>query len=815
MDYETEQLRGRRGLDLLTGHIHGYRHPVLMALGVGVLLTLLLLSVMALAREPELSPAVSQAWVSSVQVAVAAEPGRVFWLVLDPARPVDEVLPPLEQILEQFKREGAIADFDPKPQWSDPTAVPAVRVVAAPGAYDVLHRLPGVLDAVATLPPATPVTGEIGTMAVTGMITGVVTDAHDGQPVAGAEVRAYDAVSYALLTIAPIPYTDANGQYSLTVTAPYSRAKVLVSPPAGYVSQWYDGKGSFYEADAVALRSGGAITGINLALARMGSISVTLSLEGEGVLPNGVWVHAYEADDKEEWHGYCTTNSAGHCARYLVPGTYKLSFWDGAPPGVVHEWYEDQDTHENATPIVVTSGVTTGISAQVSLRVPVQYGTLRGLVTDESSGSELAGIVIMAFDASGTEYWCDETSGFMGPDGKYQCDLDPGRYLVRFHEKTLQYRTEYYDDALTIGTADWVTITGGMTTTVDAALTPYTRTGAITGTITQNGGQPLESSSSGYENVRVDLYDAFTGDWLGTAYKFYGDGFRTTYSTTVPAGTYKVRFSVYDGLVFGEWYNDVYSKEAAGVVTVADGGVTPDISADLVSPGFVLQRGCIRGRVTSNGVPVQGCVFAIASRTEPLVEPWGETYYPWGSDSYIASHENGVYQICDLAVGDYTVSFSRLPSATTWYSDALSAGAATTVTVQTNTTTDNVDGTLDDLGACISGRVVDGQGEGTDARFQVLDAAGNRLPIWYGCGGAAMFAACGDTDWCGARTYGDGGFVACGLQPGTYTVWVHNDAGFGTTQATVGQGETKDVGDIVIVMAANRIYLPLVVRWHP
>ena len=31
--------------------------------------------------------------------------------------------------------------------------------------------------------------------------------------------------------------------------------------------------------------------------------------------------------------------------------------------------------------------------------------------------------------------------------------------------------------------AEWVTITAGMTTTIDAALTPYTRTGFITGTI--------------------------------------------------------------------------------------------------------------------------------------------------------------------------------------------------------------------------------------------------------------------------------------------------------------------------------------------
>jgi hypothetical protein len=803
MDYETEQLQGRRGLDLLAGHIRGLRRPALVALGIGAaaVLTLLLLSVMALAREPELSPAVSPAWASGVQVAVADGPGTVFWLVLDSARPVDEVLPPLEQILKQLKLEGAIVDFDPTPQRSDPTAVPAIRVVAAPGAYDLLRRLPGVLDAVAALPPPPPGTGGIGAMAVSGAITGVVTAADSGQPLQlnpwgwpMSAVRIYDAVSFAHLGDTD---TSASGQYQIAVTAPYSQAKVYVSPPAGYLSLWYDGKAFFSEADAVALQSGSTVTGVNLALARSGSISVTLSLDGGGAPPIGVYVNAYEADDEWAGGGYCSADSAGHCVLSdLVPGAIKLKFWGGAFPGIVEEWYEDQETHQSATPITVASGVTTSISAQVSWG---GRGKLRGTVTEEGSGSELSGVTIFAHDDPSSSHWCDSTGGGMFPSGEYECELPTGRYRVEFAPDSLWHQREYYDNASTLETADWVTITAGMTTTVDAALTPYTRTGAITGTITKDGGQPLESG----EVVHVNLDSVAAGGAHGTAVEFYD--WMTVYSATVPVGTYWVFFSVDNGDMIEEWYNDASDNSVADIVTVTEGGVTPDISADLASWGPGLEHGCIRGRLTSNGLPVEGGVVVEACGTELLVDPWGDTYRHCRFDDYIESYENGMYEICDLVTGDYMVSFMQFPWATTWYSNALSPGDATTVTVAANTTTYDVDGTLDNLGACISGRVVDVQGQGVSGvDLSVRDATGDPRPVWWG-------------DW-DTRPYGpttdeDGGFVACGLQPGTYTIEVSGETGSGTAQTTVGIGEAKDVGNVVI--AASRIYLPLVLRQYP
>jgi hypothetical protein len=145
----------------------------------------------------------------------------------------------------------------------------------------------------------------------------------------------------------------------------------------------------------------------------------------------------------------------------------------------------------------------------------------------------------------------------------------------------------------------------------------------------------------------------------------------------------------------------------------------------------------------------------------------------------------------------------QFPWATTWYSGALSPGDATTVTVQANTTTYDVDGTLDDLGACISGKVVDSQGQGvSDVDLSVLDATGDPWPLWWGDWGTAPH---------GPTTDEDGGFVACGLQPGTYTVEAYDDIGSGRAQTTVGRGETKDIGDVVLL---KHVYLPLVMRQY-
>jgi 5-hydroxyisourate hydrolase-like protein (transthyretin family) len=839
---------------------------------------LALLSGMSLAQGPEGTQATApQAQPPDVQIA-PERPTRIhYWLVLDPAHEVDEVLPPLLNALSALQSEGQVARFDPTPRRSDPAAVPCVRVMARPEAYGQLRHLPGVLDIVDALPPPPP-TARLGVLAVTGSISGVVTNESSGQPLSGVDVNVYDAVSFAYLDDQD---TDANGRYVITVSAPYSQAK-LYAYKDGYTKEWYDDKPYFSQADAVALQAGATVTNVNMALEPAGVLSLTLALDGGGAPPPNVGVSAYDAQSGNYVDGG-SADANGQLALSLVSGSYKLQFQGGAFPGVVSEWYSDTDSMDHATPVTVTSEMTTQVTAQVTLNgvlsvtlaldgggapppnvgvyaydaqsesyvksgsadangqlamslasgvyklrfsggdlpgivgewysdtdswsnaTPITIasemtaevtaqvtlnGVLSGTVTDESNGVKLAYVYVDVYDAEEQLVGSDWTGdGWSAPLGQYQIRLTPGTYRIVFEDSGILYQSEWYSDANSFDTADWVTITGGVTTTADAALTPFT-TGIITGLITHDGGQPLLAPLDG---VDIMLYDAASGDY-GETIEFYGDGSTKLYAATVPAGEYKVLFRPWQSY-HSEWYSNANSFDTADVVTVTGGGVTPDINADLAT-SVVAASGCISGTLTSNGAPVQGSVRVYAYRS-------GSGWSPV-SDDYIDASDNGVYQICHLWPGEYVVSFSKFPSATTWYSDTLFRSGASTVTVTANITTPDVNGTLDDLGACISGQVVDVGGRARpNAGVGVYDADGNPMYVWQGLWGTSF------TNYVGVD--GDGGFVACGLQPGTYTLRADDGPLYGYKRDVVvsNKGQSVNAGDVVI---GRYIYLPLVLN---
>ena len=102
-----------------------------------------------------------------------------------------------------------------------------------------------------------------------GQITGTVTDAATQLPISGACVGAFDAGNN-LVTFA---FTSSDGGYTLSGLAAdsyrigfASDGGVCPTGPAGYATQYYNNKGSFADADPVAVSSGGTTSGIDAAL---------------------------------------------------------------------------------------------------------------------------------------------------------------------------------------------------------------------------------------------------------------------------------------------------------------------------------------------------------------------------------------------------------------------------------------------------------------------------------------------------------------------------------------------------------------------
>jgi 5-hydroxyisourate hydrolase-like protein (transthyretin family) len=728
---------------------------LIVGLVLGVGLMVIPLAGLALAQGPE---EVRQALARRVEA-------KACWLILDPAKPVDEILPPLLKLLAGLKARAEIVDFAQTPQSSAPTAVSGLRVMARPGALNVLRGLPGVLDVSDRLPPPPPAPGDIGAMSATATITGRVTEAETGTPQSFTQVSIYDAVSYTWLTWA-IP--DVDGYYTATVTAPFSRVKVGFedgSWPLLYAPEWYNDKTYFSSADAIDLSAGGTVSNINAALEKLGTISGTVTFDGSSLPAAPVSVRAYTSDGawlrswswSSSWSWEDETDWAGHYDLSLPPGAYRLRF-SGDP--IVEEWYQDKMSQPGADTITVTGGMTTAVNASVGAA-----GRITGLVTDEVSGLPIIDVWVSVYDLRGNSMGSD----FTDFDGRYEIGgLGTGSYKIGFIMEG--YNTEYYNNKPTLAQATLVGITAGQTTSnINAALSLLPST--ISGMITKDGGTPLHFG----EDVYVDLYDVASGDWIEDYY-FEGDDDTTDFSFRVLPGTYKVLFDGVDPGFRVEWYHNRTSLATADLVTVAAGQVATGVSADLTTA-----TGCMAGTVTTadDGSGIQ------------YVDV--DVFYTGEWSWYTQTDSNGEYQLCGLA-GDFLVRFSHDPYQVEWYNNRSSQMTADTVTIVNWATTPNINAVLD-LGGCISGRVVDASGLFRPEALVILfDSTGHWLN-WY--------------DWLDV----DAGYVFCGLPTGNYVVECYDWELNGSTMVSVTAAQgTTDVICQLIPPTYTYTYLPLILK---
>lgn len=787
-----------------------------MAFSIGMGLVVALLVGVATAQEPQ--PAEPPPGVTLQMSSL-----QTYYLILNTARPLEEIMPALLDRLAELKDSGVVKDFGFEPERSAPGAVPGVRVVSnVPATRLVRLTLPGVLDVQPQLPPPPP-SVEVGALAVTGIVTGQVRDASTNVPVGFgatsnvADIEVFDAVSFAYLGCVRYNSTvgwwcdedaDANGVYSITVTAPYTRVKVVVFPKETthyYASEWYNNKAYFSQADAVTLNQGAVVPNINFLMDRAGTISGTVQLD-TGFRLEYVNVDLFDAAGNEIASGL--TDSDGWVfIPDLRAGAYRAYLYEGPGYKIVPEWYQDRLSLTEATPITVTGGMTTNIVATVAFTdEPLNVeGNVIFWVSDELTGQPLNGVRVSVYPTADPteEYdWCATWS-----DGS--CEIWPavGEYYVRFQR--LGYETEYYNNrtgvaalAAVPGAADPLRVTSARIN-VTAALARAT--GKITGTVTYQG-VPLAAN----QRAVVVPYDA-TGDALCYTYGppcpvFTGTGSTTPYSIPLSAGTYKVYFKVEEDASGWqkkgeEWYNDKPNWNVADVFTLTTGATQPNINADVGQQAYY---GCITGTVKDGTTGVGALVTLYADRN---AEGWHYTFL---------TDYDGSYQQCYIPPGRYLVSFSRFTSATTWYRDAASSSPttaqATQVAVTSAVTTTNVNGYLGGLGACISGKLVDTGGQpASGADFWLWDASDNtRIGFWYG-----LY----DQEWADSldgQADGDGGFVICGLSPGQYRVEGGSlQAGKGialggSAVVSVAAGETRDIG--TVVLDVSRVYLPIIRR---
>jgi hypothetical protein len=389
-----------------------------------------------------------------------------------------------------------------------------------------------------------------------GQIAGRVTAAGGG-PLANVTVCASRSESFGGCAT-----TNGAGEYTIvglssgSYTVEFFAGSFFVEGGAGnYARQFYNGKSSAGEANAVAVTAGSTTPGINAELHEGGQITGRVTAAGAGPLENVVACAFSEA----EFEIRCAlTNSAGEYAvGGLSSGEYKVAFlvgvFESSNANYLNQFYNHKELFSEAETVSVTVGTTTpNIDAELH-----EGGRVAGTATDASSHAPLAGIEVCG------GFKCATTNAL----GEYVLTgVATGTYSVEFSPTE---NSNYLPQ-----TVSGVKVTAGSTTSpVNAEMQ---HGGQIAGTVTD------ASSHVPLVKVRVCVIGAFRCASTNTAGQYT--------VTALTTGTYSVEFVPPEGA------NDL-PQSIAGV-NVTTGSTTAGVDAALAAGGQ------ISGRVTaaSNGV---------------------------------------------------------------------------------------------------------------------------------------------------------------------------------------------------------------------
>ncbi|MEZ4679726.1 MAG: carboxypeptidase regulatory-like domain-containing protein [Caldilineaceae bacterium] len=429
----------------------------------------------------------------------------------------------------------------------------------------------------------------------------------------------------------------------------------------------------------------------------------------------------------EQWNYLNTTvtdDSGNYTFTELEGGIYRIQFQDdNIPPAYGTIYYNQIATAATATDVNLGENETIGaIDAQLPLR-----GALGGRVTD-SQGTPLAGIAVhMDKEWSfydGTIYWNTAAFTTTTASGFYRLNaLEPGNYRLTFQDSdgVPNHIGEIYDDADSYETATTVVVSAGqLITGINAALD---ETGAITGVVTIDSGQPLA-------NATVSLYrrieDPSFPFWQTIQSTYTNERGGYQFQWLLP-GTYRLYFV--DGnnppLYSYEYYENAETLEGATDIEVGSGITVTGINVQLE------QFSKIAGRVTDNeGRPLENISVTIYG--------FHPTNNYWYDQQIVQTDGNGHYEFPTLVGGPYRLAFNQAyvyppQYEPEFYQNAATLEAATTINLARSEVIDNVDVQLEQY-AQIAGRVTDIHGQpiaGIDITpYQIFEegASWNQLP---------------------------------------------------------------------------------------
>jgi Carboxypeptidase regulatory-like domain len=272
----------------------------------------------------------------------------------------------------------------------------------------------------------------------TGTVKGKVTALNGGVPIKGVEVCAYE-LGEGELEEEACRASKADGTYSIPNLAAGKYIVEFWSGSAGlnYLTQYYDQREFFEEADEVTVSSGGTVENVDAQLEEGGEIKGTVTAAGDGPVEEVLVC----AESEEGFGGCAVTDEDGNYTILRLPtDEYAVEFWPAFGGwNYQTQFYDLKAGFEEANPVAVAKGeVKSGIDAVLEPGAVVE-----GTVFSAATGDRLPFIrVCMLEAATGELAGCTEADS----TGHYEfIGRSAGAYKVAFSAELKELAPELFE----------------------------------------------------------------------------------------------------------------------------------------------------------------------------------------------------------------------------------------------------------------------------------------------------------------------------------------------------------------------------------
>ncbi|MBM7517930.1 carboxypeptidase regulatory-like domain-containing protein [Nocardioides nitrophenolicus] len=626
--------------------------------------------------------------------------------------------------------------------------------------------------------------------AAAGSISGTVSAAGTGTPLAGITVVAYcndDGDWYWCEQTT----SGANGGYAFTLPAGTYHVGAF-SEDNRYAAAFFGGTD---EVNAANLTP--PVSDVDLVLTPNATVKgkVGQGLLNTGVADVDVCLYQQVSHDGETWWdcaGRAVTGSNGTYTAYVAPGSYRVGFSVG-DNHLRDVYYPNAATLETATDVSVTAAGRTGINVKM-----VPNAKVTGTVTAETGGAAVAGAQVTAYrlvQEGGASSWEPVRSTAANGSGGYELYLAPGSYRIGFDNPcdaegpcSTRYRPEFWNDKVSVESATDVSVpNSGSVAGISATLK---RNARITGTVTaQAGGAPIDGAEVTALRQVTEQIDGETHtywDQIAWASTDATGG----YDLFVPTGSYRVSFDDGCADTCEDLYQTEYWNDAADLESADDIAVTAPAS-QLGIDAALARNGRITGTVTAENGGAALADIQVVALDEVTYQAGGETYTDWSPVGFATTDADGDYTL-NAPPGTHRVGFFEPCWGATcrylaeYYDDAATPEQGTDVTVTgPDATTPDVDAALAE-GSLLSGKLT-----GT-AQAPVADAL---VSVYAEDGGA--WTELSET-WSDSR-----GRYAALVPDGSYRIGFSSPDG-AFTEEYYDDSRTLADADTVVVAGANR-----------